>query len=82
MELTIDYCADCGHLDKAVEAARDVLDQHADDLERVELVPSEDGVFRISVDSEVVFDIDQDEFSVSDITDAVEENIEGSQGER
>lgn len=82
MDLTIDYCADCGHLDSAVEAAREVLDQYADDFDKVELVPSEDGVFRISIESEVVFDMDQDEFSVADITDAVEENIEESREEQ
>lgn len=76
MELVIDFCTDCGHIDKATEAAREILREHATDFDSTELVPAENGVFRISIDSEVVFDIDEEEFSVTKITENVDEHLE------
>lgn len=76
MELVIDFCTDCGHIDKATEAAREILREHANHFESAELVPAENGVFRISIDSEVVFDIGEEDFSVTKITEDVEKHLE------
>ncbi|MFB6190643.1 MAG: Rdx family protein [Candidatus Nanohaloarchaea archaeon] len=77
MELTIDYCDECGHLDKAVEIAREVMEEHGESFESVELIPSGNGVLRVSIESEVVFDLDEDEFSISDIKQKVSDHLEG-----
>lgn len=79
MDLTIDYCAECGHLDKAVQIVRDLLEEHDDTFEKAELVPSDGGVLRVSIDSEVVFDIDEDDFSIEQVDEKVEEYLEESE---
>ncbi|MFB6213480.1 MAG: Rdx family protein [Candidatus Nanohaloarchaea archaeon] len=76
MDVTIDYCTECGHLDKAVEAAREILAEHGESFEKLELVPSEGGVLRISIESEVVFDLDEEDFSVSDINQEVADYLQ------
>lgn len=76
MELTIDYCDDCGHLDRAVEIAREVMEEHSEILAAVELVPSENRVLRVSIESEVVFDLDEDKFSIGDIKQKISEYLE------
>lgn len=77
MDLTIDYCTDCGHLDKAVEIVREVMDEYDESFEKAELVPSDGGVLRVSIESEIVFDLDEDEFSIDDIKRKVAEQLEG-----
>jgi selenoprotein W-related protein len=77
MELTIDYCDECGHLDKAVEIAREVMEEYSESFDSVELIPSENGVLRVSIESEVVFDLDEEEFSISDIKQKVSDHLEG-----
>ncbi|MFB6147559.1 MAG: Rdx family protein [Candidatus Nanohaloarchaea archaeon] len=76
MDLTIDYCEDCGYLDKAVEIAREVLQENADRLDSVELVPADSDVLRVSVESEVVFDIDEEDYSAEAIEQKVSDRIE------
>lgn len=76
MQLTIDYCTECGYLDKAVEAAREVLAEYGESFDKAELVPSEGGVFRVSVESEVLFDIDEHQFSVKEIQERVGEHLQ------
>ncbi len=76
MKLTIDYCTDCGHLGKAVEAAEEILENYPEEFDKVELVPSEDGVLRISIESEIVFDIDENSFSRAEVKTRVKDFIE------
>ncbi len=79
MKLVIDFCTDCGHVEKAVESVREILEDYPDDFDTAELVPAEDGVFRISIDSEVIFDIDEEDFSVHKINEKVEEHIQDTE---
>lgn len=76
MKLTIDYCTECGYIDRALEAARLVMEDFGNDFEQIQLVPSEGGVFRVSIESEVVFDLDEEDYSVSKIREGVEEYLE------
>lgn len=76
MELTIDYCTECGYLKRAVEATEEVLEEYPQNFDSVELVPSDGGVFRVSIDSEIVFDQEEDDFSREKVRENVERYIE------
>lgn len=76
MKLTIDYCVECGRLAKAVETARTILEEHNEDFDKVELVPSDRGILRVSIESEVVFDIDEEDFSHERVLESVEEYLQ------
>lgn len=60
MHLEVEYCVPCGHLDRAVEAQRELLSTYGRQLDGVYLRTGEGGVFKIRVDDEVVLDAQQD----------------------
>ena len=67
-EVEIEYCVPCGFLNRASDLAEALLSALGEDLERVSLVTGDHGVFRVSVDGEVVFDKDEDDYDVDEIT--------------
>ncbi|WP_346236065.1 SelT/SelW/SelH family protein [Niabella insulamsoli] len=55
--ITIEYCPKCGWMLRAAYMAQELLTTFSDVIESVSLKPGQvSGVFRISVDSKVVFD--------------------------
>ena len=64
----IEYCVPCGMLDRAQTVQHELLDRFGEELERVSLVTGDDGVFTVDVDDERVFDKDEDEYDVDEIT--------------
>ena len=52
----IEYCVPCGLLDPAVETQRELLETFGRDLDGVRLATGHGGVFKVSVDDELVFD--------------------------
>lgn len=76
MKVTIDYCVECNHLDKASETAHQLLEKFHGELESVELVPGDGGVFRVSIDSEIVFDLEDGAYSIPEINKRVEAKLE------
>jgi selenoprotein W-related protein len=70
-DVEIEYCVPCGFLNRAVDLAEALLSAFGDDLDRVSLVTGDHGVLRVTVDDEVVFDKDEDDYDVDEITRAV-----------
>jgi len=73
----IEYCVPCGLLDPAVNTQRELLEEFGRDLDGVRLRTGHGGVFRVSVDDELVFDKDEhgNEIDLDAITAAVEDRI-------
>jgi len=67
-EVEIEYCVPCGFLTRASDLSEALLSTFGDDLDRVSLVTGDHGVLRVTVDGEVVFDKDEDEYDVDAIT--------------
>lgn len=72
----IEYCVPCRKLDRAVETAESLLARFGDDFEEVALVTGESGIFEVRVDDVVVFDSDDEEYSLDTITEAVGDALE------
>ena len=71
----IEYCVPCGMLDRAQTVQHELLDRFGEELERVSLVTGDQGVFTVSVDGERVFDKEEDEYDVDEITRQVRERL-------
>jgi selenoprotein W-related protein len=53
--LEIEFCVPCDFRPQALGLAREVVDQWADRLDEIRLVPSSGGRFEVSLDGELVF---------------------------
>jgi selenoprotein W-related protein len=69
----IEYCVPCGFRGRAVDVARAVLGALERDIDRLSLVTGDHGVFRVSVDGDVVYDTAEDGFDVDAVVRAVRE---------
>jgi selenoprotein W-related protein len=67
----IQYCVPCGHLDRAIDTQRHLLEQYGQGLEGVRLKTGEGGVFTVDVDGERVFDKKSSAYDLETITSAV-----------
>lgn len=74
-EVTIEYCVPCGFLDRAQDIQRQLLQQFGQDLDSVALVTGDHGVLRVEVDSETVYDKDEDEYDLDGITRRVKAQL-------
>lgn len=54
--IDIEYCVPCGLLDPAIETQRELLEAYGRDVDGVRLSPGHGGVFRVSVDGDLVYD--------------------------
>jgi selenoprotein W-related protein len=66
-DIEIEYCVPCGFLERASDLAETLLSSLGEELDRVSLVTGDRGVFRVTVDGEVVFDKDEDDYDVDAI---------------
>jgi selenoprotein W-related protein len=71
----IEYCVPCGMLNRALTVEEAILQQFADDLDRVSLVMGDHGIFVVRVDDELVFDKEQDGFDVDEIVRRVRSRL-------
>jgi selenoprotein W-related protein len=71
----IQYCVPCGHLDRAIDTQRHLLEEFGQGLEGVRLKTGEGGVFTVDVDGERVFDKKQGSYDLDSITSAVGEFV-------
>ena len=53
--LSIEYCTSWGYLKRAVALCESVLDEHKLKVEEFIIIPSQGGVFEISVDGKLLF---------------------------
>lgn len=56
----IEYCVPCGHLDRAIETQRSILEHFGRKIDGVALKTGEGGVFTIRSDGEEIYDNSQD----------------------
>ncbi|HEX7038500.1 MAG TPA: Rdx family protein [Trueperaceae bacterium] len=69
--VTIHYCVPCGHLPRAMDVQRSILERFGQRVEGVKLKTGDGGVFVISVDDEVVYR-KPDEFRLEAVLEEIE----------
>lgn len=55
----IEYCVPCGHLERAIDTQRTILEKFGRDINGVQLKTGQGGVFTIRVDDGVIYDNSQ-----------------------
>ncbi|MFB6186055.1 MAG: SelT/SelW/SelH family protein [Halobacteriaceae archaeon] len=71
-DVEIKYCVPCGHLERAEEVQHELLDEFGRELDGVRLNTGENGVFKIWVDDELVYDKSTDGgFDLESIKDEI-----------
>lgn len=70
-DVEIHYCVPCGHLDRAQQLQRAILEEFGQGIDRVALKTGDSGVFTVSVDGELVFDKAEDAYDAEAIIDAI-----------
>ncbi len=71
MEVEIEYCVPCGHLGRAIDLQRALLEEFGRRLEAVRLKTGEGGVFKVRVDGELVLDAQQQGFDPAVVREAI-----------
>lgn len=75
VSVEIEYCVPCGHLSRAQTLQEQILETYGQAVDGVRLKTGDGGVFRVSVDGELVFDKSEDEYDPDAILDAVDTAI-------
>lgn len=73
--VAIEYCVPCGHRQRALDVADHLLETFGQELESVSIVTGDGGVFKISVDADVVFDKSEDDYDLDAITANIQDRI-------
>ncbi len=55
----IEYCVPCGHLNRAIETQKSILEHFGRDIDGVKLKTGQGGIFTIRVDGEEIYDNSQ-----------------------
>jgi selenoprotein W-related protein len=71
LEVEIEYCVPCGHLDRAIDVQRMLLSELGNRLAGVRLRPGTGGVFQVRVNGELVLDAQQDGWDPDRVRDDV-----------
>ncbi len=71
----IEYCVPCGHLDRAMDTQRELLETYGERLDGVQLTTGDSGVFEVRVDGELVWDKAEDGYDLDGIVDAVGDRV-------
>jgi len=56
IDVEVEYCVPCGHLERAIDTQRVILNEFGQQLRSVALVTGDKGVFKIRVNGEQIFD--------------------------
>ena len=67
----IEYCVPCGHLDRAQQLQEEILTTYGQGVDSVALVTEDGGTFRVHVNEEEIFDIDDSEYSPDSIVETL-----------
>jgi selenoprotein W-related protein len=73
-EVEIEYCVECGHLARAIDTERRILEEFGHQLGGVRLKTGRGGVFTIRVEGEQIYD-KTEEFDLDRIMTAIRESI-------
>ncbi|MFQ3320093.1 MAG: selenoprotein W-related protein [Natronomonas sp.] len=74
-DIEIEYCVPCGFLNRATDVSETLLSTFGEDLDAVSLVTGAHGIFEVRVDGEVVFDKEEDEYDLDEITRRVRDAL-------
>ncbi|WP_336003224.1 SelT/SelW/SelH family protein [Halorientalis halophila] len=74
-EVEIEYCVPCGFLDRAEDVQHVLLTTFGEQLDAVTLRTGSNGVFRVTVDGEQVYEKQADAFDVDEIVRRVREHV-------
>lgn len=66
-DVTIEYCVPCGFRERALEVQQVVLGAVESELDSLELVMGDHGVFTVSVDGQTVYDKEEDAYDPDEI---------------
>ncbi|SFS03639.1 selenoprotein W-related protein [Halomicrobium zhouii] len=66
-DVTIEYCVPCGFRERAFEVQQVVLGAVEGELDSLELVMGDHGVFTVSVDGQTVYDKEEDAYDPDEI---------------
>ncbi len=72
----IQYCVPCGHLDRALDTQRHLLEEFGQGLDGVRLKTGEGGIFTVDVNGDRVFDKKETPYDLDLITTAVAAYVE------
>jgi len=72
-DVEIEYCVPCGFRERALDVQRAILNGLERELDSLSLVMGDHGVFRVSVDGDVVYDKHEDDHDV----DAIVRQVRG-----
>lgn len=75
MDVEIEYCVPCGHLDRAVRTQRHLLERHGNAIDRVALRTGSGGVFVVRIDDRLVWDAREDGYDLEAIDELVTERL-------
>lgn len=75
MHVEIEYCVPCGHLDRAIEAQRQLLSAYGRQLEGVFLRTGHSGVFKVRIDDDLVLDAQQEGFDLDRIHKEIDKRL-------
>lgn len=53
--ITIEYCTSWGYVARAVALTRGLLREHKNDISKISLIPSDGGVYEVTLNDELVF---------------------------
>lgn len=68
----IQYCVPCGHLERAQQVQRELLEEFGLELEEARLKTGTNGVFTVSVDGTTVYDKGEDgSFDLNEIKESI-----------
>ncbi|MCU4800827.1 Rdx family protein [Halobacteria archaeon HArc-gm2] len=66
-DVTIEYCVPCGFRERALEVQEVVLSGLEAELDSLELVMGDHGVFTVSVNGQTVYDKEEDAYDPDEI---------------
>lgn len=75
VSVDIEYCVPCGHLDRAIETQRELLETFGQRLDGVQLTTGDSGVFEIRTDGELVWDKAEDGYDLDAIVETVDDRV-------
>lgn len=70
-QVEIEYCVPCGHLDRAIDTQKSILEHFGRDIDGVKLKTGHGGIFTIRVDGEEIYNKSQG-FDLDRIVDEIE----------
>lgn len=73
-QVEIEYCVPCGHLDRAIDTQKSILEHFGRDLDGVKLKTGHGGIFTIRVDGEEIYDVSQG-FDLDRIVSEIESRV-------